>query len=358
LMRLSVIVPFHRRLEQLSPCLVALRQAAARLDTDCEIIVAADGSPEDATAIAAASGARLLNLPGPLGPAAARNQAAAEASGDILVFVDSDVVAHSDALYRIERVFTETAGIEAVFGAYDDQPADGGFVSQSKNLAHAFVHSRSSREAVTFWAGLGAVRTAAFRRVGGFDERFVRVGANGCRTGTVEDIDLGYRLTAAGSRIALEPAIRGTHLKRWSATGALVSDVFDRGIPWTQLIHRYGQLRSDLNLTVRYRACVALAYVALAALLLTWVTSWTLVAAAGAICSVGVLDGPYLAFVARQRGRWFAARTLPLRLVHHLANGCSFVIGTMAHFAPRVLGVSFPGALPVDRWRTELARSA
>jgi GT2 family glycosyltransferase len=347
-MRFSVIVPFHQRLDQLSQCLVALRQAADRLDADCEIIVAADGSPEDATAIAAASGARLLNLAGPLGPAAARNQAAAEASGEVLVFVDSDVVAHPDALHRIERAFVESAGIEAVFGAYDDQPADGGFVSQSKNLAHAFVHSRSSREAVTFWAGLGAVRTAAFRRVGGFDERFVRP--------SVEDIDLGYRLTAAGNRIALEPAIRGTHLKRWSATGALVSDVFDRGIPWTQLIHRYGQLRSDLNLTVRYRACVALAYLALAALLLTWVTPWTVVAAAGAISSVGVLDGPYLAFVARRRGRWFAARTLPLRLVHHLANGYSFVIGTLAHFVPRLLGVSFPGALPVDRWRTELAR--
>lgn len=348
-MRLSVIVPFHRRLEQLSQCLVALRQAAGRLDTDCEIIVAADGSPEDATAIAAASGARLLKLPGPFGPAAARNQAAAEASGDVLVFVDSDVVVHPDALHRIERAFEETPGIEAVFGAYDDQPADGGFVSQSKNLAHAFVHSRSSREAVTFWAGLGAVRTAAFRRVGGFDERFVRP--------SVEDIDLGYRLAAAGNRIALEPAIRGTHLKRWSATGALVSDIFDRGIPWTQLIHRYGQLRSDLNLAVRYRACVALSYVALAALVLASLTPWALVASAVAVSAVGVLESPYLAYVARRRGRWFAGRTLPLRLVHHLASGCSFVIGTLAHFVPRVLGVPFPGALPVDRWRTELARS-
>ena len=346
-MRLSVVVPFHRQLEELSLCLVALRAAAGRLDGECEIIVAADGSSEDATAVAAASGARLLNLTGPRGPAAARNTAAAHAAGDAIVFVDSDVVPHPDALRRIERVFEEAVEVDAVFGAYDDRPADDGFVSQAKNLAHAFVHHRSSRRAVTFWAGLGAVRTDVFRRIGGFDERFVRP--------SVEDIDLGYRLTAAGHPIRLDPTIRGTHLKRWSARQALVSDIRDRGIPWTQLVHRYGQLRNDLNLANRYRACVALSYAGLIALSLAWATAWALVAAAAALCLVGVLEGPYLTFVAERRGRMFAARALALRVVHHLANGYSFLVGTLAHVAVRTWGVSLPWALPVDEWPREPA---
>ena len=72
--------------------------------------------------------------------------------------------------------------------------------------------------------------------------------------------------------------------------------------------------------------------------------------AAAALCAVGVLDRPYLAFVARQRGWSVALRTYPLRVVHHLANGCSFLIGTAAYLARRTLGVSLPGALPMDAW--------
>lgn len=341
-MRLSVIVPFHRRLDQLARCLQALRQASDHLDAEPEIIVASDGSTEDAAAIAAAAGAHLLKLTGPRGPATARNRAAAHASGDALVFVDSDVIVHPDALRRIQRAFDEAPGIDAVFGAYDDDPGDEGFVSQTKNLAHAFVHRQASRRAVTFWAGLGAVRTAAFRRVSGFDERFLRP--------SVEDIDLGYRLTAAGSAIAIDPAIRGSHLKRWSVWGALVSDVRDRGIPWTQLVHRYGQLRSDLNLSHRYRACIVFAWVAVLALLVAGRTPWMAAVAAAAVCAVGVLDRPYLAFVARQRGWSVALRAYPLRVAHHLANGGSFLIGTAVYLARRALGVSLPGALPMDAW--------
>lgn len=341
-MRLSVIVPFHQRIDQLSRCLQALRTASSQLQSECEIIVAADGSPEDAAAVAEASGARLVNLPRCGGPAIARNRAAAQASGDALVFVDSDVLVHPDALVRIEQALEQAPGIDAVFGAYDDAPADRGLVSQAKNLAHSFVHRHASRQAVTFWAGLGAVRTGAFRRVGGFDERFARP--------SVEDIDLGYRLVAQGSSITLDPAIRGSHLKRWSARDAVVSDLRDRGIPWVQLIYRYGQLRNDLNLAHRYRACTVLGYVGLGGLILAWSMPWTLILAPAAFGAMWVLDSAYLGFVARNRGWRFAVRAFPLRVVHHLTSGASFVVGTALYLARRGLGVSLAGTLPVDAW--------
>lgn len=341
-MRLSVIVPFHRRVDQLSQCLRALRTASNQLRSECEIIVAADGSTEDVALVVETSRALLVALPRSGGPAIARNRAATQASGDALVFVDSDVLVHPDALVRLERALEEDPGIDAVFGAYDDNPGDSGLVSQAKNLAHAFVHRHARRQAVTFWAGLGAVRTGAFRRVGGFDERFVRP--------SVEDIDLGYRLVAQGSSITLEPAIRGTHLKRWSARDAFVSDLRDRGIPWIQLVYRYGQLRNDLNLAHRYRACAALSYVVIGGLLLSWTLPWTLMVVPWALCAMWVLDFDYLSFVARSRGWRFAGRAFPLRVVHHWTSGASFVIGTALYLARRGLGVSLAGALPFDAW--------
>src|SRR5262249_45077117 len=124
------------------------------------------------------------------------------------------------------------------------------FLSVARNLAHSFIHQRSPGEARTFWAGLGAVRASAFATVRGFDERFTRP--------TVEDIDLGYRLRNAGFRILLEPPIQGKHLKRWTFRSSVVSDIRDRGIPWTQLLARY-EMHDDLNVTLEYRACVIVA---------------------------------------------------------------------------------------------------
>ena len=322
-MRVSVIVPFHRNLTQLRQCLDAVRAAAASLPNDArlvEIIVAADGEHEDPEEIARGSGAVVLRIAGPLGPAAARNRGVAIATGDLLVFVDTDVVMAADALSRLAALFLDEPALGAAFGAYDHAPADPGFLSQCRNLAHAFVHERANRKARTFWAGLGAVRAAVFARVGGFDERFARP--------SVEDIDLGYRIDQAGFGIVLDASIRGKHLKRWTLRSALTTDVRDRGIPWTQLIRRYGGMHNDLNLTWTYRACVVVAYLLLISLIAAIWKPVLLIASAAALVTLWILDWPYYRYFVRQRGLGFALRWFPFHILHHLCNGFSFAAGT------------------------------
>jgi GT2 family glycosyltransferase len=258
------------------------------------------------------------------------------------VFVDADVVVNQEALPRLAARFVADPDLGAAFGAYDEEPADPGFFSQCRNLAHSFIHQRSNREANTFWAGLGAVRAGVFLAVGGLDERFARP--------SVEDIDLGYRIRAAGFRIVLDPSGRGKHLKRWTLWTSLVTDVRDRGVPWTQLLARSGRMHDDLNLTVKYRLAVAAAYGLAFFLVAAFWQPVLLWAVPALLAALWYLDRPYYRFFARRRGVAFTLGWFPFHILHHLCNGLSFVLGTGLYLGQRWTGVALPGALPLTPW--------
>jgi len=348
-LRLSVIVPFHRNLTQLRQCLTAIKRARLSLSNpaDADILVVADGAIDDPTDVAREAGANVLAIEGPLGPAVARSRGVARASGEVIVFVDTDVVVSEDALARFAALFLEEPDLGAAFGAYDEDPADPGFISQCRNLAHSFVHQLSCRDAQTFWAGLGAVRAEAFAAVGGFDERFSRP--------SVEDIELGYRLHAAGFRIRLDPSIQGKHLKRWTFRRSVVSDVRDRGIPWTQLLKRKGRMQNDLNVTVAYRACVVIAYLLALCLVGAIWRPELLALVALAAAALWFLDRAYYRFFVSRRGLAFALAWFPFHVLHHLCNGVSFAVGMLLYLGQRWAGIALPGALPLTPWRGAVA---
>ncbi len=308
---------------------------------NAEILIAADGAVDDCRPLATTHGAIVIVVEGPSGPATARNRAAERATGDILVFVDTDVVAAADALPGMCRLLEEQPGLAGVFGAYDLEPPERNFMSQFKNLSHAYVHEIGAGDASTFWAGLGAIRAAVFRSVGGFDERF--------RRPSVEDIDLGYRVVASGHSLCLDPRFRGRHLKRWTMWSSVATDVVARGVPWTQLIHRSGAPKNRLNLSAALRLSVVCAYLLLMSIVLVALTPWFLVPAVAALLALVGLNLDYYRWLARQRGLLFALQAVPAHFVHHLSNGLSFAVGSALYTASRA-GWRVPGALPSASW--------
>ena len=339
----TIIIPFHRNLAQLRESLPAARRALP----NAQILIAADGALDDCRPLAQECNARVISIAGPKGPGAARNHAAAEATGDVLIFVDADVVPAPDALGGMCRLLEQEPDVAAVFGAYDHDPGERNFMSQYKNLSHACVHESGNPEASTFWAGLGAIRTRGFRQVGGFDERF--------GPPSVEDIDLGYRVRKAGFRVRLDPRFRGKHLKRWTTWNSIVTEVKFRGIPWTQLIHRYGGLSNDLNTKSELRLSVALAYVFLASLMAAAIWPGAALVAVAAIAVLVTINRDYYAWFVRHRGWGFTLRVIPAHVLHHLCNGVSFVVGTIVYLGTR-LGLTFPGAVPASDWNQVHAR--
>jgi len=344
--RFSFVVPFRHNLPHLTQCLEAL----APCRTDSELIIVTDGEVDDCQALAARHRARIVALPEACGPAVARNAGAAEAVGDVLVFVDADVVVTRASFSRLAKIFRRQPDVAAAFGAYDEHPAEPDFVSQYKNLSHSLIHRTSASRARTFWAGFGAVRRNAFHSVGGFDERFDRP--------SVEDIDLGYRLNAAGYTIRLDSMLSASHLKRWTLRSSIVSDIVDRGIPWTQLIWRYGALADDLNLRREYRWAVLLAYLTVACAVAAARDPRLLAMVPLLLCGSMVLNRRHCDFFYRKRGAGFAAGAWMMRFVHDLCNGFSFAAGTLLFVAAQYFDVQLPGGLPAASWNATQPRVA
>ena len=320
--RVSVVVPVYAGGDDFRRCLASL----AALDPPAdEVVVVVDGGGADDVAAATAAGFRVLQTARRGGPGRARNQGVAAATGDVVLFLDADVTAHTDAVDRVRDTFRRHPGIAAVIGSYDDEPGATNFLSQYKNLVHHFTHQSARAEAFTFWSGCGAVSRDVFLRHGGFDEAYDRP--------SIEDIELGYRLRAAGERIRLDTSLQVSHLKRWTPRSLITTDVRQRALPWSALILRSGRLDNDLNVGLAGRAGVLLAgllAVALPASLRSRGARPLALGAAGAL--VGV-DWPLLSFLGRHRGPAFAATAALWQWLYHLYSGVAFAVALVRHVA-------------------------
>ena len=261
----------------------------------------------------------VVDRPGHLGPAAARNLGSRQATGDVLVFVDADVEVHSDALSRIRNAFDNDMSLTAIFGSYDDDPGAPGTVSDFRNLLHHHVHQEGAGAATTFWAGLGAIRRDVFLALGGFDEqRFPKP--------SVEDIELGMRLHVQGGRIVLDPAIQGKHLKHWTLANMAKTDLLRRGVPWLRLVFENHPGSTALNLGWRHRIGTGASLVLLLGLvrrnpLLVGSTLAFLIA----------LDRRFYVLLLRQRGARAMAVGVPLHVVHRLTGAAAVPIAITSH---------------------------
>ena len=326
----SVVIPVYNAAAYLPACLESVR----RLDpAPLECIVVDDGSTDDSVAIAERAGFPVIACRLRRGPAAARNVAARVARGEILLFVDSDVVLPSGALTRIQARFAEEPARAAVIGSYDCEPGSPDFLSQYRNILHCYIHQSSQPRTCTFWTGCGAIRAEIFRALGGFSESY---------TGpAVEDMELGLRLRRDGRAIWLDKGLCVKHLKRMSFGGIVKTDVLDRAVPWTMLILRFRFMPADLNLRWEQRASVLLAGASAGALGALPVTAGIhtqagyglAVAAALPLVAVAFLNRRFYRFLAERKGPWFALRAFPLHCVHFLCAGLGFALGVLKYVA-------------------------
>lgn len=295
-----------------------------------ELILVDDGSTDDSVEIASEYADLVIRLPGrSRGPGYARNRGVERARGECVVFLDADVVVRPDTLGRIAATMSSRPDVDAVFGAYCDEPAAAGVVSQYRNLLHHYTHDQEPGDAQTFWAGCGCVRRSVFMAVGMYDEwRFSRP--------QIEDVELGYRMSAHGYHILLQPDIQVTHLKRWTFRSMIKADFMDRGVPWARLLAEQRALlgpaalkAKTLSLRAKEKSNTFFVCLGLLLLGLSVQPKDHLLAVLGALCLVIViLRGlPLYAFFFRKRGLVFAICGVVLHMIYYLTAAVSVAWG-------------------------------
>jgi len=321
---ISVIIPVYNSSKHIDKCLDALISSTYN---SYEIIVVDDSSTDDSVEISQRKGVKVHRLAHKSGPSAARNFGAKMAKGDILLFVDSDVVVRTNTIERVATDFLKHPEIVAVFGSYDDSPAAVDVLSQFRNLFHHFIHQNSDPNAKTFWAGCGAISREQFLKSQGFNEQLYP-------QPSIEDIELGIRISKKGYKIMLDKELQVKHLKQWRWQNWLKTDILNRAYPWSKLIIEDGLITSDLNLKFSYRLSSFLAILFFlsiililldtASILRTGFFSYLLIFSIFLMISIIILNFNVYKFFFEKRGVTFMLISIPLHFVYYIYSGFTF----------------------------------
>lgn len=198
--QISVIIPSHNPdLGILTKCLAAVHDSSYE---PLEVILVDDGSSVDYPKLIERYCVIVKNKRN-MGPAYARNVGAQLSRGNILFFIDADVMIKNNTLAEVVKKFSND-DIVAVQTIYSKTTPVKGFLSQYQNLyQHYSLMSIKQKYLCRLSSHAVAVRRSVFLEVNGFPE-FVK-------NPSVEDGMLGVALHRKGYRILLAKDIQVEH---------------------------------------------------------------------------------------------------------------------------------------------------
>jgi uncharacterized protein len=229
-MRISVIIPTLNEAVNLPPTLACLQKSA-----QLEMIIADGGSQDQTRDIAQKFGAQVIQTPP--GRSTQMNQAAHQATGEVLLFLHADTLLPQDWLKWVTQTLENPDIIAGAFELAIDSPQWG------LRWIEWGVKWRSRLLQLPYGDQAIFLRAATFQQLGGFPD-----------LGIMEDFVFVRRLQPLG-RIAIVPVAVQTSARRWESRGlwqtTLINQViligFHLGISPDRLRHWYcgHKTRSD-----------------------------------------------------------------------------------------------------------------
>ena len=320
--RISVVIPVYNAEATLAECLTRVFQSSW---DSFEVIFVDDGSTDRSRAIAQSFPVRIVPTSGRVGPAKARNIGARAAVGEVLFFIDSDVMVRPDSLALLAESF-EAGDVDGLCGVQAAQMRYTNIASQYKNLWMRWTYLRQTGDVPLFYTTAAAIRREAFLRVGGFDQ--------GYATPAVEDTAFGQKLARLGIRVRVHPDLEVEHVEQYSLWSMLRAD-FMRAVSLTRLKLRHpGDIaQNNTSVPSSYMASVPLG--ALTALLVTigalaqvpWALAFGMAGAAG----VMGLNWEFLTAIRRSDGWARMLASIPVLWIELLVVGAGVGVGLASY---------------------------
>lgn len=151
-------------------------------------------------------GATVFRSATNIGPAAGRNRLAERASGELLVFLDDDVVLRTPVLGRVRELFATNPRLTIV--AFKVHREGGVIESKEYPFRGAVANEDNARPCAYFVSAGYACRKMSVEAVGGYEEAMFIY---------CEELELSFSVLAKGGTLWYEPSIAVEH--RPSANG-------------------------------------------------------------------------------------------------------------------------------------------
>lgn len=224
----SVVVVNHNGRHLLADCLGKLMELEGQWH---EVLVVDNASDDGSVEMMRTSFPRVrcIELPANLGFGVANNRGAAQSSGELLLFLNSDAWLSADALPRLVAAFDDPKlALVAPQLVYPDgalqftwAPTTGVFGEALQMLRNRFEAKPWAHRLPPRWlrpllgpgwltAACWLMRRDAFEAVDGFDEAMFLY---------FEDVDLSLRLRRRGWKLRLVPQAKAVHIKGGSQLG-------------------------------------------------------------------------------------------------------------------------------------------
>jgi len=197
---ISVIIPTYNSSLTLKECLDAVFNSNFK---NFEVIMISDNSIDNSVQIAKQYQCRIIELPQNKGPAFARNVGADSAKGDLLFFIDSDVIIKDNALVHINDTF-DNKEINVVQGIYSHNPTYKNIVTQYQQSFYCYYTWHENKEHTSTLVSMCfAIRKKLFLDCKGFNTKI--------KSATAEDEEFGYNLIDKGNKILISRELNVEH---------------------------------------------------------------------------------------------------------------------------------------------------
>ena len=199
-MHISIIIPVYNSSLTLKECLDAIFDTNFK---NFEVIIVSDNSSDNSVEIAKQYQCKVIELPQNKGPAFARNSGAQEAKGDILLFIDSDVIIDKEALNSLADKFSDS-DVNVIQGIYSHEPKYKNITTQYQQSFYCYYSWHADlKYTSSLITNCFAIRRKIFIDLKGFNTNI--------KGATCEDEEFGYVLIEKGYKILILRQLNGEH---------------------------------------------------------------------------------------------------------------------------------------------------